>query len=219
MQLLSAASFAVFSALSLVGAAPISSPASDSALSERAPASVKIVGTTHCTSYATGHLSLVSTPGQHTTTPLTVADDSLEKFSSAHGGKQIPLTFLTCDSKFMGFKNTDSKKYGIVRFQSAAGAQKCVTAYHAPKATEGTAVFLVNEDCTYSDDSGQIQQYFQYDVATGDIIFLGREKQDYFAGSAYRYSLTPHGQVLGIESGRDGSHFHLTKTDGHGHGH
>lgn len=87
----------------------------------------------------------------------------------------------------------------------------CSSASFPHSAAEGTSIFLTNEKCTYSDDSGQIQQYYEYDVATGDIIFLGRRKSDYFAGSAYRYSFTTHNQVLGLEEGRDDSHFTLTR--------
>lgn len=225
MRLLSILTSAVAAVIvpGLTAPVPVSSP-----LEPRLDASVKIVGTTHCQPYGGGTLSL-ATPHQKRKAPLTVASGGIQKYTKSSGSTRKQVSFDVCDSDFMQWKNTNDKRYGILKVDGQDN--KCVIAYHAPKgeskrwewkgqhhtdplpralsaATEGTSVFRI-DNCTFSDDSGQTLQYFEYDVATADIKFLGRRKSSYSASSGYRYALTSHGEVLGLRQGQDDSHFHL----------
>jgi len=114
-----------------------------------------IVGTVACAGYADGNLdysnsSAAPLAGWHTNINVQqdVLVDTLNTACKESTGAQV-FQFQTCNSSFMGYEQSANIHYGIVIELSS---KKCLAI--------GSDNVLTLQECTYSDDSGQVLQYW-----------------------------------------------------------
>ncbi|EJU01199.1 hypothetical protein DACRYDRAFT_22945 [Dacryopinax primogenitus] len=115
-----------------------------------------IVGTVTCEPYASGALDYsthATAPlGGYRTTLNTQQELTVSVKDAACGTGIAPVfEFQTCNSTLMGYEQSPTLHYGHLK---EIGTGQCVTL--------GSGNVLSLEDCYYSDDSGQVLQYFAF---------------------------------------------------------
>lgn len=119
----------------------------------------KIVNRVKCTDYtAKGALKLDSQA-------VVVSSDTSELKT---GDSPTDVVFTECHSDLMNYNSTGSKHYGLVSLGSAV-QQQCLRV--STMATNDSHV--ATAPCSFSDDSSQFAQYFEYDESDKGLKVVG----------------------------------------------
>ncbi|TIB67688.1 hypothetical protein E3P77_01405 [Wallemia ichthyophaga] len=99
----------------------------------------------------------------------------------------VTVDFLPVDSEYMGYENTDDTKFGHIRNTET---QQALTA-SSPGVALGQTVYFSTSST--SDNSSQLLQFWQMDVESMEVKFLGKPKD----GNYGEGPLTPQSQNEG----------------------
>ena len=103
--------------------------------------------------------------------------------------EQEPITvdFLPADSQFMKYTNSDDTKYGHI----VNTADQQALTVDSPGAAQGQTIYL--SESSISEDSSQMLQYWELDVASQEVKFLGAPQGANFGSGPF----TPESQNEG----------------------